>query len=260
MINGTSLRWFVAKNYLTKRVVLVLFLMFIFDILYIESKSKLSGTDTLTMLFYGCSGGHFVLIDLLFFLIFNFIPLYFSAITLDSKNINAGNTVMIRFKKKFEYYLNLQISFCFFLVVYFVVHILSVIIYNVLFVEPNLWSSETSQILYGITDGNTKIFIIVSALILRFIELFFTQKVLVLIHSVFGNLSIEFVTILLGYFLIPFIEWRLYPFGLSSISRILLYEDDTTKYIIAIAFIYAACSVIIDIYISKKRIYNLLER
>lgn len=67
MINGTSLRWFVAKNYLTKRVVLVLFLMFIFDILYIESKSKLSGTDTLTMLFYGCSGGHFVLIDLLFF-------------------------------------------------------------------------------------------------------------------------------------------------------------------------------------------------
>lgn len=253
MINCTSLKWFIIKNYSIKRMLLPLLLIFAIDILYIASKSELTEVDAITVLYYGCTSGNFVLTDLLFFLIFNFTPLYFSAITLDSKSINAGNTIIIRFRKKSEYYLNLQISFCFFLILYFFVHILAAIIYSVIFFESNIWFNDSSQILYGIVDRKLKFFILISAIVLRFIELLFTQKVLILLHSIFGNLSIEFISILFGYFLVPFVDGNLYPLGLSSIARIFSYEGSIVRYVITLAFIYVACSIIIDIYISKKK-------
>lgn len=154
----------------------------------------------------------------------------------------------------------MQISFWLFLITYFLVHFLAVIIYIILFIEPNLWFNATSQVLYGISDVNIEIVFLISAVFLRFFELYLMQKALVLFHSLFGNLSLEFIAVLVVYFFIPFVKWNLYPFGLSTISRIVLYENDAVKYIIAVAFIYTVCCIIINIYVREKRIYSLLER
>lgn len=258
MINRASLKWFFAENYFNKRIVFLLSLVFVFDILYILSKTYSGGADTVVLLFYGCSGGNFVLIDVLFFLIFNLMPIYFSTVIFDSNKIKT-QYVIIRFRKKSEYYLVSELSFCFFLSVYFTAHLLSAVIYNFLFTGSETRFSVNSEILYDVAYTHIG-FVVAAAVFLRFSELIFVQKLLAVVHSFFGNLTIEFIVLSAGYFFVPFVNYKLYPLGLSSISRMLLFGVSFEKYIVMTVLIYVVGSVIIDIFMCKKGIKNLLEK
>lgn len=258
MISRSSLKWFFVINFLNKRVLFSFFLVFVFDILYFLSKTNLIGVDTVAVLFYGCSDGNFVLIDMLFFLIFNLTPLYFSAVIFDSGNIKA-QYVIIRFRKKSEYYFVMETSFCIFLLIYFAVHFFSVVFYNTVFTNREVWFPIKSEILYNVTQVHYG-HIVTAAVSLRFFELVFVQKFFAVAHSFLCNLTIEFIAVLVGYFFSPLVKWNLYPFGLSSISRFFLVADFFNIYIVITLLIFIVGSVILDFLMSKIGIKNLLEK
>ena len=135
----------------------------------------------------------------------------------------------------------------------------SVVFYNTVFTNREVWFPIKSEILYNVTQVHYG-HIVTAAVSLRFFELVFVQKFFAVAHSFLGNLTIEFIAVLVGYFFSPLVKWNLYPFGLSSISRFFLVADFFNIYIVITLLIFIVGSVILDFLMSKIGIKNLLEK
>lgn len=255
-----NIRWFICKNYTLSKLLLVFVVVLLSDMLYISSKLSIVGADTFTLLFQGTSYGNFALMDVLYFIIFNGIPLYLASITLDSRTVHGSNNVLIRLGKKVNYYRLTQYSFVIILFMYILIHLIIVAVYVLILNQKFEFSSYSNELFSMCGNKNLPYFVLILlGIALRIIELICVQKIIFFLYIKIKNLSIIFVFIIAGYFIIPFVGKGIYPLGLSSLLRMTSLHENPVISIFIIAIAYIVICISIDIYIKKKGIYNLLE-
>lgn len=261
MLNKLSImRWFIIKHFPPIKIVTIsAFLMFL-DIAYILSKRHISGGDALLILFQGSQYGNFILIDHLFFIIFNGIPIYLSSYALNAQQIKCGSSVLIRFKEKKDYYLYLSVTNKLLTFIFIVLHLLAVILFCFVSKSDFSYSDYSAEFFncFHLTNKNYNI-ILISGILLRFLEIDTAQKLNTFLYAKFGNLQLPFICLIVAYFLIPFIKFKFYPMGLSSVIRFSSYGN-FKSYIIIVAIFYITLGLVLDLCIAKKEIFNLLER
>lgn len=261
MLNVWSmLKWTALKCYSAKKLLIVVITAATVDFLYMSSLGNMALCDEYYALFEGYGQGYFDLGSLLFLLIFNGIPLYFAALSLDEQATKAGNHVLVRYDKKITYFYLNQFVYMLFLLLYFVIHLIIVSFYGLLFGDNSGLGEYYTQLAIFISYEGSPFSLLVMSIALRYLELLFFQSIIILLESLINKLSVIFILVICGYLSLFLIQFRYYPFGLSSIVRWTLLSDNIKNNFAVCAIIFMTASISIYIYMSKRGIYQLLER
>lgn len=262
MINNINIiRWLFSKCYLGKHIIITVVFVLFLDIAYILSKNISSVGDAGFLILQGYGQGYLSIIDLLFFIIFNFIPLYFTSLALEKQNLTKCMYSVVRCRSKQTYINCFLLSFSMFLIVYFIIHGLAIVLYSIIFNctfnfgEYSISLSQSLEI-----ENNHFEKIILFSLILRFLELLCIQEVLSIIQSKTNKLSIAFICAICAYFSLIFIQFKYYPIGISSVIRWGIFGQSININFFIGLIILVIILVASHLYMCKKGIFELLER
>lgn len=246
------------RFYSFKGTVILVISMFIIDFLYLSSRSISTIGDSYLIFMEGYGQGEFDLISFLFLLIINGIPLYIAALNLDEHAQRVSMHVMVRHKSKRRYFCLTQITYCIFLLGYFLLHLIFILIHGLLF-RFDFGFGKYSILVLDILQQNPSSLksILLMSLCLRFLELLSVQGIIALLQSL--KISIAFICTILGYFVLLFIVFPYYPLGLSSILRWTTMGENIYVNFCLSSGIFMGMLFFIYFYMNKKGIYQLLE-
>lgn len=167
--------------------------------------------------FNGYGLGYLNIIDFLYLLILNGMPIYFLSIYLGDKN-SMRSIVMVRLKNKNKWLLHIQVS----MLVFIIAQLLLIVLLTILVSGASTLLAGAgipgNQAFYD--DTNSLGQIIIGAF-LRFLEIMFLQMLFLVIYSLVKNVLTAFMVSMSLYLSIIFSDFKFIPLGLSSISRII---------------------------------------
>lgn len=260
MKSAKFFRWIFLHNYSIKKLLLIAGIVIIADVLFLLSKGNITGGDAAIILLEGYGCGYLDLMPFLFFIIINGIPLYFASLALDDQSIKTGSHVLVRCQSKTRFFLNTQASYIVFTLGYFLLHSLVLGLFCIALGLDLGYSSYTEMIFNELFPYASKVLIVCFSIVLRFLELVCFQSVIVLLQSITNKLPVAFICMICGYFTLIFIPFQYNPFGLSSILRWPLLNNNVYISFGITAAIFGIVIISVYVYMFKKGIYQLLER
>lgn len=217
--------------------------------------------DSIFNIFLGYNFGYFNYIELLKLIVFNSIPLYLLCVFYENEKNSISPIILVRCKSRLSYFLKIQFATFIFILIYLLIQIICNITISFIFLskklEPNLLLD-----IFNIYNFNTDniYYLIFFSIFLRFLELTLLQLIFLVILSVLKNITLSFYVNIGFYCFLIFdnIYIKYLPHGISSIYRILNYDDNLFKSIIMCFITISFTSFISFIYLNLIKFKNLL--
>ena len=187
----------------------------------------------------------------LYFLIFNGIPLYLFSISLDEQCSNTNIHLLVRCHSRKIFLLLIQQSFVMFLILNYVFHFLSILVFCVVNFLRVGSISYVQIINYDVCIN------LVVSLFMNFVELLFCQLIITVIYLSSNKISLAFLGIVGCYSANLFIDFKHYPFGVYSFLR--LKEAGFVENALIPFAVFICLSICLQLYIIKKCIPKLSE-
>lgn len=239
-----------------KNIAILVMVIFVLSVLnIIKYKSEVgSALGYVITNFIGYGLGYLNIVDFLQLIITNGLPVYILAMYFGDK-MSMRNVVMIRFQRRSRWFSDIQFSMLF--VVLF--QMILICLFTFLVSSVGIFGTMLE---YGdelnIYLKNTWGFIIVG-LVLRILEIMFLQMIFMVLFSRVKNVTIAFLITMSLYLLVVIFDWKWIPFGLSSLYRLIEFDDSNLLINALIAaVIFVSGYVVMYVYLIKSKAVRML--